>query len=152
MHPTGEEPQIGRQRWIIRDEVAPLAAGDRHLPLHLGDIPAWDGLAQQGLDMGRGERALDLDQPGLADQAVGAGTRYRDAGMIEEADLEHLDVVLEGVEPLGLGLLVRAPLHGGGDEALCRQTRQALADQLGGVVGSRGGIAGLGPGDDVGDA
>ena len=33
----------------------------------------WDGAAKDGVDMGRGDRTLDLDEAVLADEAVGTG-------------------------------------------------------------------------------
>ena len=66
MNAPDKEAQAQRQPGVVGDKVTPLAARHRHLPLHLGEVPAWDGLTQQGVDMGRGDQAFALDQTRLA--------------------------------------------------------------------------------------
>ena len=125
-----------RKPRVVGDEVAPEAPGDRHLPLHLGDVSAGRRLAEQRLDVGGGQRALDLDQAVIADEPVWAGAGHGDRRVIEEADLGHIGVLLEGVDLERLGFLLLSPAHGRALERFGLHPGQPLADQLGGVVGS----------------
>jgi hypothetical protein len=116
--------------------IAPLPARAGHFPKHLLLVAAVDRRAHKRLDMFLALGAFELNQAIVADKPVGAGSGLADCWMLDETDQLNALVHLELISGARFGFVVGSPLHRRTGVALGHNASQALANQLGGVVGA----------------